>query len=110
MRPAAGTRPDAARQEVFDALYTAGSGALPGALSSLSGQSYADARMAMMNAQRTVSAALDQRLTAGWSSRYDRLTGLGATGYASLGSTPAEPGRVHSARDGTLWGLSLIHI
>jgi len=107
VRPAAGTRPDAARQEVFDALYTAGSGALPGALSSLSGQSYADARLAMVNAQRTVSAALDQRLTAGWSSRYDRLTGLGATGYASLGSTPAEPGRVQPAREGALWGQAL---
>lgn len=107
VRPAAGTRPDAARQEVFDALYTAASGTLPGGLSSLSGQSYADARMAMMNAQRTVSAALDQRLTAGWSSRYDQLTGLGAASYARLGSASVEAGRVQPARNGALWGQAL---
>ncbi|MDX3807289.1 autotransporter outer membrane beta-barrel domain-containing protein [Bosea thiooxidans] len=107
VRPAAGTRPDAARQEVFDALYTAASGALPGALSSLSGQSYADARMTMMNAQRTVSAALNQRLTAGWFSRYDQFAGLGAAGYASLGNAPAVPERVQPAREGALWGQAL---
>lgn len=107
VRPAAGTRPDAARQEVFDALYTAASGTLPGGLGSLSGQSYADARMAMKNAQRTVSAALDQRLTAGWFSRYDQLTGLGAASYAGLGSASVEAGRVQPARNGALWGQAL---
>ncbi|SFD54574.1 subtilase-type serine protease [Bosea sp. CRIB-10] len=107
VRPAAGTRPDAARQEVFDALYTTASGTLPGALSSLSGQSYADARMAMMNAQRTVSAALDQRLTAGGPSRYDQLTGLGAASYASLGGAAVEQRRVQPARDGAVWGRAL---
>lgn len=107
VRPAAGTRPDAARQEVFDALYTSAPGTLPGGLSSLSGQSYADARMAMMNAQRTVSAALDQRLTAGWPSRYDQLTGLGAASYAGLGSASVEAGRVQPASNGALWGQAL---
>lgn len=107
VRPAAGTRPDAARQEVFDALYTTGSGTLPGALSSLSGQSYADARMAMMTAQRAVSAALDQRLTAGWSSRYGQLSGLGAASYASIGNAPAESRGVQPVRDGALWGQAL---
>ena len=63
--------------------------------------------MAMMNAQRTVSAALDQRLTAGWPSRYDQLTGLGAASYAGLGSASVEAGRVQPASNGALWGQAL---
>lgn len=107
VRPAAGTRPDTARQEVFDALYTTAPSALSNSLSSLSGQSYADARMAMMNAQRTVGTALDQRLTAGGAARSNPVAGLGAAGYSSLGGAVAEPGRVQPVADGALWGQAL---
>lgn len=104
VRPAAGTRPDSARQEVFDALYTASSGALPNALGSLSGQSYADASTAMMNTQRMVGTALDQRLTGGWATRYSQA---GAASYASLGGAAAEPSRVRPVQDGAVWGQAL---
>ncbi len=107
VRPAAGTRPDTARQQVFDALYTTAPGALPNALGSLSGQGYADARMAMMNAQRMVGTALDQRLTAGGAARGGQITGSGTAAYASLGGPVAEPSRVRSVSEGTLWGQAL---
>lgn len=111
-RPAAGIRPDAGRQEVFDALYTTAPGALAPALGSLSGQSYADARMAMITAQRMVDSALDQRLTAGSSALPGQAPNPGEAGYASLGKSAAARPRQQAAalqpgRDGVVWGQAL---
>ncbi|WP_279602016.1 S8 family serine peptidase [Methylobacterium sp. E-005] len=61
-RPAAGTRPDAERARVFDALYAAGPATLPGGLASLSGQAYGDAVMADLAARRLVSDTIDRHL------------------------------------------------
>ncbi|MCP4564806.1 MAG: S8 family serine peptidase [Bosea sp.] len=108
VRPAAGTRPDRPKQEVYDALYNTAPTALPNSLASLSGQSYADARMAMVTAQRAVGSALDQRLSAGGLSRFDQAADLGAAGYSSLGRIrAAEPPRLQATKDGELWGQAL---
>ncbi|MCJ2137538.1 S8 family serine peptidase [Methylobacterium sp. J-026] len=61
-RPAAGTRPDAARARVFDPLYAAGPASLPGGLASLSGQAYGDAVMADLAARRLVADTIDRHL------------------------------------------------
>uniref|UniRef100_UPI00313C0D11 autotransporter-associated beta strand repeat-containing protein n=1 Tax=Methylobacterium guangdongense TaxID=3138811 RepID=UPI00313C0D11 len=61
-RPAAGTRPDAERARVFDALYAAGAATLPGGLASLSGQAYGDAVLADLAARRLVGDAIDRHL------------------------------------------------
>lgn len=88
-RPMAGTRPNGAKKEVFDALYGAAPAGLPISLGSLSGQSYADARMAMITGQRMVGAALDQRLTANGPTRFDQAA------------------RLQPAQEGALWGQAL---
>ncbi|MDP4025364.1 S8 family serine peptidase [Methylobacterium sp. NEAU 140] len=64
-RPAAGTRPDAARARVYDALYTAPPAFLGAGLASLSGQTYGDAVMADLAARRLVADTIDRHLTGG---------------------------------------------
>lgn len=59
-RPAAGTRPDAARARVYDPLYAASPATLPGGLASLSGQSYGDAVMTDLSARRLIADAIDR--------------------------------------------------
>nr|WP_280142415.1 MULTISPECIES: S8 family serine peptidase [unclassified Methylobacterium] len=59
-RPAAGTRPDAARARVYDPLYAASPATLPGSLASLSGQSYGDAVMTDLSARRLIADAIDR--------------------------------------------------
>nr|WP_281375118.1 S8 family serine peptidase [Methylobacterium fujisawaense] len=59
-RPAAGTRPDAARARVYDPLYAANPATLPGGLASLSGQSYGDAVMTDLSARRLIADAIDR--------------------------------------------------
>ena len=71
-RPAAGTRPDAARARVYDPLYGASPATLPGSLASLSGQSYGDAVMTDLAARRLLADTID---------RHQRGLGGGATAF-----------------------------
>ncbi|MDF2601123.1 MAG: Outer rane autotransporter barrel [Methylobacterium brachiatum] len=82
-RPAAGTRPDAARARVFDPLYAASPATLPGALASLSGQSYGDAVMTDLAARRLLADTID---------RHQRGLGGGA-GAFSAGDPGLGPNR-----------------
>ncbi|MGU3658478.1 S8 family serine peptidase [Methylobacterium fujisawaense] len=82
-RPAAGTRPDAARARVFDPLYAANPATLPGGLASLSGQSYGDAVMTDLAARRLLSDTID---------RHQRGLGGGA-GAFSAGDPGPGPNR-----------------
>ncbi|KTS09406.1 peptidase S8, partial [Methylobacterium radiotolerans] len=82
-RPAAGTRPDAARARVYDPLYVADPATLPGGLASLSGQSYGDAVMTDLAARRLLSDTID---------RHQRGLGGGA-GAFSAGDPGPGPNR-----------------
>ncbi|WP_106427852.1 S8 family serine peptidase [Methylobacterium radiotolerans] len=82
-RPAAGTRPDAARARVYDPLYAADPATLPGGLASLSGQSYGDAVMTDLAARRLLSDTID---------RHQRGLGGGA-GAFSAGDPGPGPNR-----------------
>nr|WP_244413359.1 S8 family serine peptidase [Methylobacterium radiotolerans] len=73
-RPAAGTRPDAARARVFDPLYAANPATLPGGLASLSGQSYGDAVMTDLAARRLLADTID---------RHQRGLGGGASAFSA---------------------------
>ena len=106
-RPAAGVRPDAARQEVFDALYQTGPDALATGLGTLTGQAYADARMSMMAGQRMIGSALDRRLTAGGATSFGQASRIGTAGYASLGASPAATDAPRAVAEGVLWGQAL---
>ncbi|CAA2157127.1 Extracellular serine protease [Methylobacterium brachiatum] len=104
-RPAAGTRPDAARARLFDPLYAAAPGTLAGGLASLSGQSYGDAVMADLAARRLVAATIDRRLTSGGGSASFSAggAGLGPNGTAIdlRGAAGAPTSRWPPARAGS---------
>ncbi|MCJ2066312.1 autotransporter outer membrane beta-barrel domain-containing protein, partial [Methylobacterium sp. J-088] len=110
-RPAAGTRPDADRARVFDALYAAGPATLPGGLASLSGQAYGDAVMADLAARRLVTDTIDRHLRgqgggSAWFSAGDPGLGpnrsaLQMRGAAGAPDQPLAPG------EGRVWADAL---
>ncbi|SFJ40349.1 autotransporter-associated beta strand repeat-containing protein [Methylobacterium brachiatum] len=109
-RPAAGTRPDAARARLFDPLYAAAPGTLAGGLASLSGQSYGDAVMADLAARRLVAATIDRRLTSGGGSASFSAggAGLGPNGTAiDLRGAAGGPDQPLATGEGRIWADAL---
>ncbi|GJD61870.1 S8 family serine peptidase [Methylobacterium frigidaeris] len=106
-RPDAGTRPDALRAPLYDALYASTPASLPGALASLSGQTYGDAVMADLSARRLAGAALDRHLTLGTGLGVSVSAGRGGAGLGPNLDLRAKPGAATAALavgEGRFWG------
>ena len=110
-RPAAGTRPDAARARLFDPLYAANPATLPGGLASLSGQSYGDALMADLAARRLVADTIDRHLRGqggGAASFSAGDSGLGPNRSAlQLRGAAGAPDQPLASGDGRIWADAL---
>ncbi|MEL6061918.1 MULTISPECIES: S8 family peptidase [unclassified Methylobacterium] len=110
-RPAAGTRPDADRARVYDALYAAGPATLPGGLASLSGQAYGDAVMADLAARRLTADTIDRHLRgqgAGAASFSAGEPGLGPNRSAlQLRGAAGAPDQPLASGEGRIWAEAL---